>query len=82
MTIGAPPAPPVGYLFTLRDNTPMVTSHPKSRQPASRSKEVETVRIFATTGHPWIAFAALVVWRLPFPALALAAVIYAKHGVF
>jgi len=42
---------------------------------------VETVRIFATSGHPWIAFAALVVWRLPFPALAVAAMIYAKHAV-
>jgi hypothetical protein len=43
---------------------------------------VETVRIFATTGHPWIAFAALVVWRLPIPALTVAAIVAVKHVLF
>jgi len=44
-------------------------------------KEVETVRLFTATGHPWIAFAALLVWRLPLGALTLAAIVYAKHGL-
>lgn len=58
---------------------PMPVSRP--RAAAASSKEVETVRIFAASGHPWIAFAALVVWRLPFPALAVASMIYAKHAL-
>ncbi len=49
--------------------------------PHAPSKEVETVRIFTKSGHPWIAFAALVVWRLPLPTLALAAIFYAKGGL-
>ena len=54
---------------------------PRTRAERNRFKEVETVRLFTASGHPWIAFAALVVWRLPFPALAVAALIYAKNAM-
>jgi hypothetical protein len=72
----------VGYLSALCDNAPMIKTPPSGRSPASRSKEVETVRLFTTSGHPWIAFAALVVWRLPVPAMTVAAIVAIKHGVF
>ena len=47
--------------------------------PPIRFKEVETVKIFATSGHPWIAFASLLVWRLPLGALTLATIVYVQH---
>ena len=52
----------------------------RTRAEAAQSKEVETVRIFAASGHPWIAFAALVVWRLPLPTLAVATLLYLNNG--
>lgn len=71
----------VGYVAASFHNGLMPMPVPRNRVSGARSKEVETVRIFARSGHPWIAFAALVVWRLPLPTLAIAALIYAK-GVF
>lgn len=56
----------------------MLTRLPLRFAPLPSSKEVETVRIFTKSGHPWIAFAALVVWRLPLPTLAVAAIFYAR----
>jgi len=59
----------------------MTIRHPFRPAHQTRFKEVETVKIFLTSGHPWMAFAALLVWRLPLRALALAAIVYAKHGL-
>lgn len=81
MKTGAQAAPPVCDSDGSGDNTVMPMPIIRPRAGARSSKEVETVRIFAASGHPWIAFAALVVWRLPLPTLALAAIVYAKGGL-
>jgi hypothetical protein len=67
----------IGYQVGSDDNSLMPM--PVSRTPtgARSSKEVETVRIFTASGHPWIGFAALVVWRAP--PILFVAVLLAKH---
>ena len=82
VSIGAQPAPSVGHLVGTRDNSVMPMPKPRTRQPASRSAEVETVRLFTASGHPWMGLAALAMWRFRWPSALFAAMIYAKHAVF
>lgn len=55
---------------------------PRTRAPASQSAEVETVRLFTASGHPWMGLVALVMWRFRWPPALFAALAYAKHAVF
>lgn len=82
LKIGAQTAPLVGYLFETRDNSVMSMPKPRTCAPASRSAEVETVRLFTASGHPWMGLVALAMWRFRWPSALLAALAYAKHAVF
>jgi len=55
---------------------------PQTRAPASQSAEVETVRLFTASGHPWMGLAALAMWRLRWPSALITVLVYAKHAVF
>lgn len=44
---------------------------PQSSITARRFREVEAVKLFTSSGHPWMGLAALVVYRLPLVAGAI-----------
>lgn len=78
--VGSQPAPPVGHLFGTRDNS--VMPKPRTRAPARQSAEVETVRLFTASGHPWMGLAALAMWRIRWSPVLLATMFYAKHVIW
>lgn len=55
---------------------------PRTRTLGSKSAEVETVRLFTASGHPWMGLAALAMWRLRWPSALITAMVYVKHAVF
>lgn len=55
----------VGYMWAAPHAGQMLTTLTHSRATAVRFKEVETVRLFTSAGHPWMGLAALVLLRLP-----------------
>ena len=67
----------VGYSLNAAHNSVMHMPVSRTRAATGRFKEVETVRLFTASGHPWMGFAALVVLRAP--PILLAGVLLVKH---